>query len=125
MASVQSHHDLVVWQRSMDLVVAVYAATKRFPRDEAHRLTDQLLRAVTSVPANIAEGHTRQGPKSFASFLAIAKGSLMESETYLLLARRLGFGDVSEIERIVAEIDEISRMLTVLRRRVLERTTGT
>lgn len=105
----------------MDLVVRVYALVKKFPRDEAFRLTDQLLRAVSSVPANIAEGHTRQGSKAFANFLSVAKGSLMEAETYLLLAKRLGFGDPELIAACLAEIEEISRMIASLRNRVLAR----
>lgn len=105
----------------MDLVVHVYTLAKKFPRDEAFRLTDQLLRAVSSVPANIAEGHARQGAKSFANFLSVAKGSLMEAETYLLLAKRLGFGDPELIATCLAEIDEISRMIASLRNRVLAR----
>ncbi len=108
----------------MDLVVRVYALVKKFPRDEAFRLSDQLVRAVSSVPANIAEGHTRQGSKAFANFLSVAKGSLMEAETFLLLAQRLGFGEPAAIAECLAEIDEISRMIASLRKRVLARSAG-
>lgn len=119
--SIRSHHDLIVWQRSMDLVVAVHALVRSFQRSESFRLSDQLLRAVVSVPANIAEGHSRHGPKAFAGFLTIAKGSLMEAETYVLIAKRVGYAEVQKIEPILSEIGEISRMVSALRVKILAR----
>ncbi|HEU0298948.1 MAG TPA: four helix bundle protein, partial [Longimicrobium sp.] len=86
-----SHRDLVVWHKAMDLAVQVYRLTTRFPRDEAYRLTAQVTRAAASIPANIAEGNARSSRRDCANFLAIAKGSLNETETFLLLALRLGY----------------------------------
>jgi four helix bundle protein len=91
MAKVQSHRDLIVWQKAMDLAAEAYALTKCFPKAEAYGLTSQLTRAGASVAANIAEGHERSTSKDFAHFLSIAKGSLAETETYVLLAIRLGY----------------------------------
>ena len=90
-AKIQSYRDLIVWQKAMDLAVQIYSLTARFPKDERFRLVDQLTRAVVSVPANIAEGYARDSPKDYARFLAIARGSLAETETFVLLAVRLDF----------------------------------
>ena len=91
MAKIESHRDLIVWQRAMDLAVLVYAATARFPMSENYRTTSQLTRSIVSVAANIAEGHARSTARDFANFLHISRGSLTESETYVLLAVRLGY----------------------------------
>src|SRR5688500_12685374 len=109
---IQSHRDLIVWQKSMDLAVAVYQASEGFPRFERYRLTSQLTGAISSVPGNIAEGHARSTRKDYANFLAIAKGSLMESETYLILAMRLKYLTVEVAEELLAQVTEISEMLT-------------
>jgi four helix bundle protein len=73
MTKIESHRDLFVWQRGMDLVEAVYAATKNFPVAERFRLINQATRAAVSVPANIAEGHARGTRREYAQFVAIAK----------------------------------------------------
>ncbi len=80
--TVQSHRDLKVWRKAMDLAVEIYRLTARFPRSETYRLVAQITRAAASVPANIAEGHARATRRDFANFVAIAKGSLMEAETF-------------------------------------------
>jgi len=118
MNRVQSHRDLIVWQKAMDLVVRVYELSAAFPKIETYRLTNQITRAVASVPANIAEGHARGSPKDFAHFLAIAKGSLMETETFLTLAVRLKYLQHEQARASFGLITEISKMLTVLRSRL-------
>jgi four helix bundle protein len=120
MSGVQSHRDLIVWQKSMDLVVQVYQLSDRFPKVEMYRLTSQITRAVVSVPANIAEGNARGTRKDYANFLAIAKGSLMETETFLMLAVRLNYLTQQEVNPTLALIVEISKMLTGLRKRLLQ-----
>ena len=87
---VDSHLDLRVWKESMELAVDVYRSTVEMPAEETYGLTRQIRRAVTSVPANIAEGAGRTSNRDFARFLAIARGSLSELETLLLLCERLG-----------------------------------
>jgi four helix bundle protein len=116
---IESHRDLIVWQKSMDLVVQVYQLTGAFPPSEIYRLVAQSTRAAASVPANIAEGHARSSRKDFANFLAIAKGSLMETETFLMIAIRLGYLQNGVASPTLELITEISKMLTVLRRRLL------
>lgn len=118
---IESHRDLIVWQKAMDLVVEVYALTARFPQNEMYRLTAQLTRAVASVPANIAEGQARSTAKDYANFLAIARGSLAETETFILLAERLGYVNAETTEGAAALIDEVGRMLSTLRRRLSPR----
>jgi four helix bundle protein len=117
---ITSHRDLVVWQRSMDLVVEVYRLSARFPGDERFRLTNQLTRAAASVPANIAEGHARSTAKEYSRFLAIAKGSLMETETFLMLAIRLDYVSEAHAGPALAMVTQISKMLTRLRARLRE-----
>lgn len=121
MSAIQSHRDLIVWQKAMDLSVAVYDLAGRFPASESYRMVGQTTRSVVSVPANIAEGRARSTRKDYANFLAIAQGSLAETETYVLLAIRLGFASESEAQPALALIDEVGRMLTALRKRMLQR----
>ena len=121
MERVQSYRDLIVWNRAMDLVVEVYRVSALFPASERWRLTDQISRAVVSVPANIAEGQGRATSKDFAHFLAIARGSLNETETYLMLAVRLGYLTTEKIEPALALLTEVSKMLGSLRAKVIQR----
>jgi four helix bundle protein len=118
---VDSYRELVVWQRSMALTKEVYKLAAAFPKDERFRLVDQVLRASVSVPANIAEGFGRAQTREFLRFLAIAKGSLNETETYVLLAIDLGIVSDSQTERIRELVSEIGRLLTGLRRSLQRR----
>ena len=99
------YEELVVWQKAMELVRLVYQATRRFPVDERFALTDQLRRAVVSIPSNIAEGNGRGSNKDYAHFLSIARGSLYETMTQLRIAKDLGYlDDYSQSEDIAAEV---------------------
>lgn len=119
MAKIKSHRDLIVWQKAMDLAEDVYRVTSEFPREEMYRLTSQLIRAVISVPANIAEGHARGTRRDYANFLAIAKGSLMEAETFLMLAERLGYNKPKRTDRTLSLVTEVSKMITAIRSKLL------
>jgi four helix bundle protein len=116
---VQSHRELIVWQKSMDLVVQVYRLTAFFPSSEQYRLIAQTTRAAASVPANIAEGNARGSRRDYAHFLSIGKGSLMETETFVLLAVRLGYITEEAAVPTLELIVEISKMLTAVRQRLL------
>lgn len=117
---ITSHRDLMIWQRAMDLVVEVYGLSRRFPADERFRLTSQVTRAAASVPANIAEGHARSTAREYPRFVSVAKGSLMEVETFLMLAVRLGYLSEPDASPALAAVPQISKMLTRLRLRLLE-----
>ena len=98
--------DLIVWQKSMELVKAVYALSKAFPADERYALTDQLRRAVVSIPSNIAEGSGRASNADYGHFLSIARGSLYETMTQLQVAVDLGYISVisSELDSLMTEV---------------------
>ncbi len=104
----------------MDLAVLIYNLASKFPPSEDYRLVAQITRAAASVPANIAEGHARATKRDYANFLAVAKGSLMETETFVTLAVRLGYVKADESKGALGLITEISKMLTTLRIRLLE-----
>jgi four helix bundle protein len=88
---VRGFRTLKAWQKAYELTLEIYRLTKKFPKEETYGLTSQLQRAAVSAPANIAEGYERNHRKEYLQFLYIAKGSLGEVETYLLLAKDLGY----------------------------------
>jgi four helix bundle protein len=104
----------------MRLALEVYRVTATFPRSEEYRITAQITRAAASVPANIAEGHARGTRRDFANFLSIAKGSLAETETFVLLALELGFTTSDRTSTTLDLIQEISKLLTALRARLVQ-----
>jgi four helix bundle protein len=110
--------DLVAWQVSMDFAEAVYQATRTFPTDERFGLRMQLRRAAVSVSANVAEGHGRSSRREYARFVLIARGSLKEAETLLLLSVRLGFMRNDIAEDLLSIAERINRLLTGLRKRL-------
>ena len=116
--SIQSFRDLVVWQKSMDLAVQCYQATKAFPSEERFGLTNQIRRGAVSIPSNIAEGQGRSHTKEFLNHLSMAKGSLCELETQLEISFRVGFMTEVALTPLLALSDEIGRMLTVLRQKL-------
>jgi four helix bundle protein len=102
------YKDLTVWQRADALALAVYGATKRFPKDEVYGITSQLRRAALSVPTNIVEGYARKGDKELARFIGIAIGSLAETEYLLSFALRLGYlKDYCSLEAIRSEVGKL------------------
>ena len=107
-----------MWQRGVELAFDVYRLARALPSDERPVPGDQLRRAANSVPANIAEGHTRLHRKEFQHFLSIAHGSLSELETHITVAQRVGYVAHEDIAPLLAQADELSRMMTVLRLRL-------
>ena len=118
---VLSYRDLTVWKKSMDLAADVNRLTRHMPKLEEYRIISQMIRASTSIPANIAEGHGRGTRKDYAHFISIARGSLFELETFVLLVQHLEIGDPQHCARILDKTDEVSRMLNVLRTRLSAR----
>jgi len=103
---IQNFTDLVAWQKARALVRRVYEATKRFPREEAYGLTQQLRRASVSVPSNIAEGYGRGSRKEYMRYIQMARGSLYEIQTQLWLAQDIGYltpGDTQSLTDNAAE----------------------
>jgi four helix bundle protein len=116
MTDIRSHHDLRVWQLGMELTEKIYHVTNSFPREEVYGLTSQLRRAVSSIPANIAEGNGRDSTKEYLRYLSIAVGSLCEVETFLQLSLRLKFGDAELISSVLELLSEEGRMLRGLQK---------
>lgn len=112
--SVRNYQDLIVWQKSMDFVEFVYKVTQSFPNHEQYGLTNQLRRSAVSVPSNIAEGQARQYSNEFRQFLYIAKGSLAEAHTQLLIAERLNYVPTDVLKNLNASIVELQKMLRAL-----------
>jgi len=108
------HQDLVAWQRSIALVRSIYALTDFLPDTERFGLTAQLRRAAISVPSNIAEGAALQSRKEFLRHLHIARGSLSEIETQLLLCRELGFVSEASGVGVDGEVSDLFRLLGAL-----------
>ena len=114
--SASNFKDLIVWNKSMDLVDSIYDFSDSLPEKEKFRIIDQMLRAVVSIPLNIAEGHGRRTNGDFARFLSIALGSCREVETLLLICERRGLGN--ETQTLSNQCEEIAKMLTVLIRKI-------
>jgi four helix bundle protein len=117
----RSHRDLKVWQISLDVTEALYRLTADWPKHEQYGLVSQVRRAAVSVPANIAEGAGRRTPGEFMHFVGIARGSLAELETLLIVARRLDYVDEPTYRAIFNDLLELGRMATGLLRSLEER----
>jgi four helix bundle protein len=108
---VKGFRTLNAWKKSYELTLEIYRLSRKFPKEEIYALTSQLRRAVVSVPANVAEGYERNHRKEYLQFLYIAKGSLGEIETYLLLAKDLGYLTESEYAATSEMREEASRII--------------
>jgi len=117
-SKIESYRDLVVWQQAMDLAVAIYDATKAWPKEELYGLTNQVRRAATSVPANIAEGFGRENRGSYQQFLRIAQGSLKELETHLLISQRIGLAIPDTVELLLKRSESVGKLLRLLIRKL-------
>jgi four helix bundle protein len=110
-AAAQSFRDLIVWQRAMQLTVAIYRLSSDFPREEVYGLTSQLRRAAVSIPSNIAEGQGRLNVGEFKQFLGIARGSNFEVQTQLEIARELEFGNLESLDQAEKLSHEVGKMI--------------
>ena len=108
------YKQLKVWQKAMNLTMEIYRLVKFLPREETYALSDQLRRAVVSIPSNIAEGHGRGTDKEFIKFLWIARGSLLEVEKQLIICNRLTLIKVEESKFAQSLIVEVGKMLNAL-----------
>ena len=109
-----SFYKLIAWQKAVDLAERIYKTTRAFPREERFGLTAQLRRCAVSVPSNIAEGHGRLTVGEWRHFLGQARGSVLEMQTQLILARRLSFIDATTIDSTLELSEEVGRIINGL-----------
>ena len=110
----QSYKDLIIWQKSIELVTLLYELTEKFPKQEIFGLTSQIRRAAVSIPANIAEGYARKHKNEYIQFIRIAYASGAELETHLIIAQNLKILESPQIEKAQNMLDMIMRMLNKL-----------
>ncbi len=108
----KTYTELFVWQKSMELVTAIYKQTQNFPKEEIYGLTSQIRRCAVSIPSNIAEGFGRKSQQDFIRFLKISMGSLFELQTQLRISKNIGFLDEIEFTELFEDTREIERMLS-------------
>ncbi|HBI16572.1 MAG: S23 ribosomal protein family protein [Candidatus Moranbacteria bacterium GW2011_GWF2_34_56] len=117
--SLNSYKDLIVWQRSMELVTEIYKLTYKFPKEEIYGIISQMKRCAISIPSNIAEGRRRDSKKEFRRFLVIAYGSGAELETQVEISKRLKFVNESEFlktnELLLETMKMLNKLLSTLR----------
>ena len=106
--------ELIVWQKSVDLVTEIYRLTEHFSKKEIYGLTSQIRRSSISIPSNIAEGHSRRSSLDYIQFLKIARGSLGELETQVIISKNLKYISENEFNLLDEKIVEISKMLNSL-----------
>ena len=116
---IEDYKDLIVWQRSMELAEEVYRLVKKLPKEELFALSDQIRRAVISIPSNIAEGYERNSTTEYIHVLSIAKGSKAELETQLLLCTKIHYLNNSDIEKSISLIQEIGKMINSLQKHLI------
>ena len=114
--SLRSYRDLIVWQKGMELVVAIYGLTEQYPKNELYGLTAHTRKTAVSIPSNIAEGRMRGTRKDYRNFIIIALGSGAELETQIEIAKRLPFGMHLDFSTVDALLDEVMRMLNAMSR---------
>ena len=117
----QTYRELLVWQKSMELVKCAYQISKFLPKEETYALSDQIRRAAISVPSNIAEGYGRGSNKDYAHFLFIAKGSINELDTQIRAAIMLDFVDEEKCQKVLSLCEECGRMLWAMIKKMQEK----
>ena len=113
---------MVVWRRSMDLVEEIYRIVKQLPQEENYALSEQMRRAVISIPSTIAEGHGRGSVREFSRFLLIAQGSRAELETQIEICIRLHYISEEQAKNALSFCGEIGKMLRILTQKLLQTT---
>lgn len=118
---INSYKDLIVWQKAMELVKAIYFITDQFPKDELYGLASQMQRAAVAIPSNIAEGYLRGHQKEYIQFLSIALGSAAELETQILICKSIPKFNKINFSAAESLLTEILKMLYVMIERIKER----
>lgn len=112
----KTFRDLIVWNKSMDLVTKIYKLTEKFPKSEIYGLINQVRRATVAIPSNIAEGYVRNHTREYAQFINIAFASGAELETQLETSKNLSYITNEEYKTTQSLLEEIMRMLNKLSR---------
>jgi four helix bundle protein len=112
MSEVKSYKDLLIWRKGIDIVVITYKLVSQFPKEELYALSSQIKRSAVSIPSNIAEGYGKQSTQSYIQFIKLARGSLYELETQLLVAEKLNFiQDENLFSVLINQVMEESKMI--------------
>lgn len=111
MTHIQSYKDLLIWQKGMALVKSIYLLCEQLPKEEVFGLQSQMKRAVISIPSNIAEGYGRNYTQNYVQFLRIARGSLLELETQLIISKELKLVGNKLYQKVQGLITEENKML--------------
>ncbi|MDR1605440.1 MAG: four helix bundle protein [Gracilibacteraceae bacterium] len=111
------YKESILWKKAMQISLEIYQLAPKLPKEETYGMRSQITRAAISIPANIAEGWGRESTKEKARFFAIAQGSLAETETLLTLCEHIGWFLNAETTQVRTFLDEVSRMLTTMRKK--------
>ncbi len=103
--------DLKIWQKSHQLTLEIYKLTQQLPKTETFGIVSQIQRSASSVPANIAEGFGRKSKNEFIQFLYQAKGSLVETQYFLILIKDLKYSNITSMEKLISQYEELAKML--------------
>lgn len=114
MTNIKSYKDLIVWQKSIELVKEVFKLTRGFPKEETYGITAQMRRAAVSIPSNIAEGSGRRFSKEWLQFYSFAYGSTLELETQLIISRDLELAPAQSFKRSFDLIEEVSKIIRTI-----------
>ena len=109
-----SYRDLLAWQKAMELITQIYRVSQKFPSEELYGMVSQMRRAAVSIPSNIAEGQGRLTKGEFIQFLGIARGSLLELETQILVAQNLHYLDEPTLKNLLGLTSEVGRLVNGL-----------
>jgi four helix bundle protein len=110
----ESYRELIVWQRAIEMTLTIYRSTTSFPKEELFGLTSQMRRASIAVASNIAEGYGRNSIGEYKQFLGIARGSNLELQTQLFIAKELGYGNPVNLSNAESLSTEVAKMLNSL-----------
>jgi len=111
MSEIKSYKDLLVWQKGIEIVKEIYLICALLPKDEVFGLQSQMKRAAISIPSNIAEGYGRNYTQNYIQFLKIARGSLLELETQIIISKELDLISENQFNKIISLITEENKML--------------
>ena len=120
MSDIKTYKDLLVWQKGIEIVKEIYILCKDLPKDEVYGLQSQMKRASISIPSNIAEGYGRNYTKSYVQFLKIARGSLLELETQVIISKELALITQDKYDNIINLITEENKMLNAFIKSISE-----